>query len=268
LKLRAIAAVFLAAITIGCTATVTAVPAIAVTPAWSRCGPVWCTRQAGAMLLAGPYRISDNAWVGNRRLAASSNGVDSISIRSQARPGGANVVAYPSVIYGGLWGYTDPQAGGPWRVRHLGTMTLNVRAAGHASGVWLTDVDAWFHPDAASVAHAHGTFELVISNRSSSPETGGDVVRIHGHRFTWAEWITCQRNAAGACTAETWPILVMHEMRPSVTAHWRLGAFVWFARHHGLPGRDWLGDVGYGTELVSGGRGLTDTLTVTYPRQG
>ncbi len=233
----------------------------------------------GAKLYAGGYRVFDNAWTGRSRnhFCVSSTGLN-ITIKSEAIPFGGNVVAYPSIRFGAFYTDRDPQSRLPERVIAIGPMTLNAASRGNAAGTWLTDADIWFRPRARW--ERHGTFELVVANRwhvaaaanaayrKAAPESalaaamqGGQSVRIRGVRYGWSEWVTTDPR-----TGLRWPILVFRQLRQWGRARIRVGAFVWFARHHGLfhlPRSWWLGDVAYGTELWSGGKGLTDSMRVT-----
>jgi hypothetical protein len=236
-----------------------------------------CT--SGAKLYIGAYRVFDNAWAGqsSKHFCVSSTGLN-ITIRSEAIPFGGNVVAYPSIRFGAFYTDRDPHSGLPERVIAIGAMTLNVASRGNAAGTWLTDADIWFRPRARW--ERHGAFELVIAHRwhfapvvnaairPVAPDSalaaamqGGRTVRIRGVRYGWNEWVTTDPQ-----TGLRWPILVFRQLRQWGRARIRVGAFVWFARHHGafhLPRSWWLGDVAYGSELWSGGKGLTDSMRIT-----
>lgn len=240
----------------------------------------WRTCKPGTKEYVGAYRIYDNAWTGpsHRHFCVSSTGLN-ISIRSGAVAAG-NVVAYPSIRFGAFFTDGDPQSGMPLPVRRIGHMTLAVSSRGQAAGTWLTDADLWFRPRA--VWTQHGTFELVIANRwqgfgqpgggtvimpdmSCLPPGCGGVRVVHarakvGHvAYRVTEWTT-----RDPVTGYTWPILVFRQVHQSDTARVRVAAFVWWARCHGrLPSSWWLGDAAYGSELWSGGRGLTDAMTVS-----
>ena len=235
----------------------------------------WRTCKPGHHLNRGPYVIVDNAWTGPsaRHFCVHSAGLD-ISIDSNARPAG-NVVAYPNIRTGAFWTDLGWHSGFPVRVTRIGQMTLHVASRGRAAGTWLTDADIWFRPRANW--DRHGTFELVIANRwqgfgpaggtgvimpamSCLPARCGPVFRAPariGHvAYRASEWIT-----RDPVTGYTWPILVFRQVHQTTTARIRISAFVWWARSHGhLPSGWWLGDVAYGTELWSDGKGLTDSM--------
>ena len=263
----------------------------AVKPAWRTCKP-------GHHLNRGPYVIVDNAWTGpsKHHFCVSSDALN-ITIRSDAAASGSNVVAYPNIRTGAFWTDLGWHTGFPVRVTRIGHMTLHVASHGNASGTWLTDADIWFRPRADWTRH--GTFELVIANRwQGFGPAGGSTVRmlagvvqadelasgrsrasiaaapamfwrgpigfglpvqVHHVLYRASEWIT-----RDPVTGYTWPILVFRQVRQAGTARIRVSAFVWWARKHGrLPSGWWLGDVAYGTELWSGGKGLTDSMHVT-----
>ncbi len=221
---------------------------------WQSCVP-------GAKQYVGAYRIFDNAFRGpsSKDFCVHSTGLN-ITIDSDAVAVGGVVVAYPSVRFGAFFTDGDPQSGLPVPVTGIGTMTLVVASRGSASGQWLSDVDIWFRPRANW--QQHGSFELVIANRSGGfGAPRGTKARINGLAYRVDEW-----TAHDPITGEGWPILVFHQVRQTVTAKDKVGAFVYWARRHGhLPRSAWLGDVAYGSELWHGGRGLTDSMTVTWP---
>jgi hypothetical protein len=234
-------------------------------------GDTTCTD--GSIQYAGPYRIYDNAWLEPSQCVTGqvlSRGA-AITITSNATPGGT-VVAYPSIRYGAFYTDGDPQSGLPLPVTQLGRMTLHVASTGRAGGAWQSDADIYLHPTAASIPHHHATFELVISNRSAWRQPGGRsaVVRVAGIRYRWVTpWTTCQRNASDQCDARIpdWQITVFFRLHEKAKALIYVPGFTWFLIRHGaLPRRDVLASAAYGTELWSGGRGLTDSMYVTYPK--
>ena len=88
---------------------------------------------------------------------------------------------------------------------------------------------------------------------------GRAPVRIGHVAYRWTEWIT-----RDPVTGQTWPILVFRQVHQTAGARIKVAAFVWWARKRGhLPSSWWLGDVAYGSELWSGGKGLTDSMHVT-----
>ncbi len=213
----------------------------------------------GAKQYVGAYRIFDNAFRGpsRKKFCVHSTGLN-ITTDSNAKAF-TNVVAYPSVRFGAFFTDGDPQSGLPVRVTRIGSMTLAVASRGHASGEWMSDADIWFRPCANWTSH--GTFELVIVNRSARfGPPGGTRVWIKGRVYRVTEWI-----AHDPVTGQGWPILVFRQVRQSLMAKDKVGAFVYWALRHGhLPRSAWLGDVAYGSELWRGGRGLTDSMIVTW----
>ncbi len=235
-------------------------------------GQKWHTCTAGSMHLRGPYRIYDNAWLGHssKRFCVESTGLN-ISIESSARPVGSMVVAYPSIRYGRFFGDLDPKSGLPLPIPGLGRrpVILHVSSTGHATGVWQSSLDAWFIPSASWTGH--GITELVIVNRTSSGTSrsrasrSGTRIRISGVRYRLVSWMTCQRLPGGRCDSAIpqWRLIYLSRVRQTAHSVINLGRIIrkLIARHL-LSRREWLGDVAYGTELWSGGRGLTDTMTV------
>ena len=77
--------------------------------------------------------------------------------------------------------------------------------------------------------------------------------------------MTCQRLPSGRCDRRIpqWRLIYLSRVRQTAHSVINLGRIIrkLIARHL-LSRREWLGDVAYGTELWSGGRGLTDTMTV------
>lgn len=236
-----------------------AVPARSATTAkpWSTCKP-------GAEKIIGAYHFVDNDWQ-TRRLCVTLHGL-SATIDSNV-PAGNNVVAYPRWQYGKFWNSADPASGLPVPVQSLGTMTLHVRCTGHAAGQWLCDADSWFYPSGNT--NRHGTFELVIANRSSGPAPSGGVWRrvfVHGQWWAFASWMT--RDAQHP-SVRPWRICVFRLIRQAPVDWIDFTAFAYrVLRWHLLPPADWLGTVNYAPELWSGGKGLTYSIRVDWPHLG
>jgi hypothetical protein len=256
---RRIASVLILAATLAALAV--AGPARAATRTWRTCDP-------GAKNYDGAYRVYDNAWMGpsSKHFCVSSTGLN-ISIRTSAVPLGGNVVADPVIYFGTRFTDGNPQSGMPERVTRLGSMTMVVSSTCRARGMWQSDADIWFRPRAHWTGH--GTFELVIANCASYVPRGTRLVRVHGTAWRWATWMTCQRMSSGRCdpAVRPWRIMTFFRARYTRKARFRLSQFTWFARRY-LPRSDWLGDVAYGTELWSGGKGLTDAMHIAWPGVG
>ena len=251
----------------------------------------------GSKLYIGAYRVFDNAWIGpsSEDFCVRSTGLN-IAIDSNAVSDGP-VVAYPSIRFGPFFTDGDPQYGGPWRVTRIGRMTLHVASTGHAAGNWQSDADLWFRPKARWTKN--GTYEVVIVNYSTTRAArGAFLTRVRGVRYWYLPWITCQRTssstrtalahgisplaasrpvlasdtpqaiAAAGCASSVrpWTILLFWKARQQHAVAFHVGNFVWHAihmRYLRLPRDWWLGDAAYGTELWSGGKGLTDSMRVT-----
>ena len=223
----------------------------------------------GTIIFHGAYRVYDNAWLGRsaHRFCVSSTGVN-ITIDSNAAPDGGIVVAYPSIRYGRFFGDLDKPSGFPLPVPNLSgrRVILHVASTGHASGEWQSDVDSWFIPNKNWTQH--GTAELVIINRSSSGQhgSGGYIIRIHGIRYRVATWITCQHLPRQTCDPQVqpWRLIKLDRVNHAARDTIYLGRTIRKLLARRLLHRgQWLGDVAYGTELWSGGKGLTDSLQVT-----
>jgi hypothetical protein len=229
----------------------------------------WRTCDPGTKHYIGPYRVFDNAWIGrsSRHFCVHSTGLN-ITIDSAAVPASGTVVAYPSIRFGAFWTDRDPSSGLPLPATRLGRLTVAAASTGTAAGVWESDIDAWWRPRADWTRH--GTFEMVIVNRSSFPTpAGGPTMRVGRAWYRYSTWMTCQRLSSGACTPgiPPWRLLIFRRIRQADAVRMPLWKFTsWALRKGLLPRTAWLGDVAYGTELWSGGRGLTDSMQIAWPR--
>lgn len=233
-------------------------------PAHAAAGESTCV--PGTKVFSGAYVALDNAWL-EKAQCVRFNSATSVTITGNAVPVGGTVVAYPSIRYGAFYTYRDAASGLPLRVTDLRKMTLHVASTGHATGGWQSDADIYFHPTPASIAHHHASFELVISNRYAWAIGGkGDPwTRIHRTWFRWASWMTCQHTAT-RCDPRIplWRIAAFFQVHQKAKERIYVPAFTWFLiRQHLLPAGDVLSSAAYGTELWSGGKGLTDSMTVT-----
>jgi len=238
-------------------------------PGWTHNGDgSYTTCKPHALIYSAPYRVYNNAWLETRQ-CASSTGQHDITVTSNAVADRSLVVAYPSIRYGAFYTDLDPTSGLPVPIRRAADAPYaHVSCLGrHIRGALQCDVDAWFHPTASTAAH--GTFELVVVNRRGVG--GGHVTRIDGTRYYWHTWMTCQHLASGKCDPNVRPWRIFYAVR--VHRNWTstvpVGAFAHFAtRHHLLPSTAWLGDIAYGAELWSGGRGLKISMTIQVKLHG
>jgi len=220
-----------------------------------------------AVLYGAPYRARNNAWFETRQCATSS-GPHQITITSNAVPHAGLVVAYESVQDGEFYQWRDRASLFPKPVDRMrrGPYAHVACTGRRIAGGWQCDIDAYFHPSRASSSR-HASFELVVVNRRGAP--GGQLASIGGVLYGWRSWMTCQRLASGACDPAVRPwrifyaVRIHHRSRVTVP----VGAFAHFAVRHGLlPASAWLGDVAYGAELWSGGKGLHISMTIRHGR--
>jgi len=241
----------------------TASSKLVVSPEWSQLKNheyVTCTPHA--RIYNGAYRAINNAWLEPRECVGSFDGLE-LYLRSNATPG-STVVAYPNIRIGSFYADRDPQSGYPKPVSALGPGPfLHVGCSGKTTGTWICDTDAYFHP--ARDTNAHGTFELVIANRRSGTAIG-KLIWVRGVPYRWRSWITCQRLANDSCDppVKPWRIFVITRVHQFANTTIPVGSIARRAVRLGLlPRTDWLGDVAYGVELWSGGKGLHISMTAS-----
>jgi hypothetical protein len=173
------------------------------------------------------------------------------------------VVAYPKVYVGQNYSSLDPQSGLPVRVTHRGGLWLNVGSWGHAAGVWQSDVDAWLWNTRDTAGH--GAYEIVIVTRKPGDQDKGCTVRLQGRCWYFGPWVTHQTYLMnGREVSGSWP-LIYYEVDGADVHCIRidLGLFIDHAITAGwLPRSAWLGQIGFGTEVWSGGAGLHDAMSV------
>lgn len=213
-----------------------------------------------------PYRVDNDIFTGMHGLSCLTIRGSSFTIDRNYAPQRGIVVAYPRIDFGPWYTSADPTSGLPVRVTGMSRMVAHVASAGRSGGRWQSDIDAWFYPSANT--NRHGTFEMVIVNRSTPayhPAAPAWIRQRVGHAWWWFHWpwTTCLRNSSGGCTATTWPILVITRASSAPAAAIRLSTFVYHARRLGFMHAMWLGNFAYGTECWSGCKGLTDSLTIT-----
>ena len=233
----------------------------ATAPAAAKAKPVtWHTCTPRAARFDGAYRIYNDEFAGRKgRFCIRSTGRNLTTENSViGQPGG--VVAYPAIQYGPYYGYADTASGLPVPELHMGAIVLHVSSTGHAAGQWTSDVDAWFYPNTNTSVHAN--YELVIINRTSSGVTARNhkLVKAGGQWYEATSWTTCPPGL-NLC----WPLIWFEKLHQSGSLKIRLGVFAWDARKLGwLPKREWIGNWNYGSEIWSGGKGLTDSMTVRW----
>jgi hypothetical protein len=217
----------------------------------------WLTCKPQATLRSGIYRVDNDLFSGvhDRSCVGSTDGHD-ITLFSSYRPWARGVVAYPSVRVGDYYASRDRSAIFPVQVRRPGRIILHLRSAGTAGGTWLTDSDWWFYNN--NLVRGHGVAELVLANRWA-----GYHPWCQRHLRIGRRWICAHEYKTGP-HGHRWPLIGLFVDR---RRHWlrvNVGHVLHRMRRLGwLKGREWLGSVAYGTEVWSGGRGLTDSMTIT-----
>lgn len=232
-----------------------ALTAPAKDPGWHSCTP----RSAH---LVGPYRVYDDAF-GERRECIRSTGANFL-VETSSAPGPGGVVAYPAIQYGSAYDYTTKGSGLPKPVSRMYHPLLSDTVTGSARGPWIADYDSWFFPSRNT--DRHGTAEMIIVERYPAGLARGSLVRIAGKDYWLRSAYTCTDGADGECTSAPWPLIrffAVHQASRAAGLPFR--AFVQLAIRRGyLPRSDWWGSTDFGDEIWRGGRGLRNSLNVTW----
>jgi hypothetical protein len=255
---------------------VSAAPAVHATPATrhaARQAPVvfrWRTCRPRALLADTTppgYRLDNDVFDGYQGQYCLTGRTDrSFQIMDNARPDGGKVVAYPKVYVGQNYNAADPWSFLPLKATSLGPLSLRVESSGHAPGQWTSDVDSWLWNTSSTTGH--GAYEIVIITRQSGqPRRIGHLIRIGGRDWWYDPWITTQTYLMnGRWITRSWPLIWFEAAaNTSRTVTVDLPGFVRHAITTGwLPKRAWLGQIGYGSEIWSGGKNLRDAMSVHY----
>lgn len=233
-------------------------------------GQTICTPRAD--IVQGPYRLyNDTFAVPGDHMCIRDDGTGqhtALTVETGLKPYEGRVVAYPAVQFGRWDGYTDPTSHLPANEGAAGRIMLHVRAIGTARGSWQSDVDLWAWPT-SNVSSTHARFELVIVNRSSSRSTTGPYAQVFHRTYEVSSWLTCTRNSAGSCVGPLWRLVYFKLKYPDGVVRLHLASFLAYSRRHGwLPKSWWIGEVSYGTEIWSRGKGLKDGMWVLWPPAG
>jgi Glycosyl hydrolase family 12 len=228
----------------------------------------WKTCRPRATLYTGHYRVDNDLFAGMEGpLCITAPDGHSFTIDTNLPGDGRRghsgaVTAYPAIRLGTYFGVEDPGSGLPARVRAMPELLLRVRAAGSAGGTWVTDVDGWLYPPGDAQARGHGSAELVIATRWRGPESPYyNLIRVQGSVWKLYHWNTCSAATVPAC----WPITVFRVLHPIDAATIDVTAFLDAMVRAGYLSSSWyLGSGAFGTEIWSGGKGLSDSMTYSW----
>ena len=241
------------ALGIGLLASACAAPvhASAATPKPTTC-------KARKIIYWSAYRADNDLFAGMKGPSCITWRDPSLTIDDNYKAQGP-VVAYPAIRYGPYYGSGDTESVLPERVTRTGHLTLSARATGKASGVYLTDVDAWFYPGRSVASHGNGELVIGLKYTGWAPGAGWRRMSI-AHHWYWARHsVTCVPG-----TTDCWPITVLRATSQVTSRSLRMPTFLWHMRKAGWLGKgEWLGSVAFGTECWSGCKGLSDALAVT-----
>jgi hypothetical protein len=247
------------------TPTVT-MPAPAIT-VHAHPGQKICTARAD--VVQGAYRLyNDTFAVPGDPMCIRDDGTGdhtALTVKSNLAPYQGRVVAYPAVQFGRWDGYVDSASHMPVVEGAAGRIMLHVRSTGRAAGIWQDDIDLWAWPT-SNVTTKHAGFELVIVNRASSNGTSAPYARVFHRTYSVSSWLTCTRNSAGSCVGALWRLAYFKLKDPDDVVRLHVASFLSYCRrHHWISPHWWIGEVSYGTEIWSKGKGLKDGLFLLWP---
>jgi hypothetical protein len=246
------------------TAAVAAVsPAGAVT-VQAAPGNVRCTSRGE--IVQGAYRLyNDNFAVPGDRMCIRDDGTGELTVRTDEAAYEGRVVAYPAVQYGVWPGYRDSESGMPMSAAKAGKMMLHVKSTGKARGLWQSDIDLWMWPSAWDVLHGvSASLEIVIINRASDHTAVTSRAEIFHRSYLKSSWMTCDRGSNGACSGSSWRLAYFRLVDQDSSVRYYLAAFLTYCRKmNWLPSTWVVGEVSYGTEIWSYGKGITDDFFIT-----
>lgn len=231
--------------------------ATTVTRTWKTCVPQ-------ALRYTGEYIADNDQFTGSRgKLCIESRtGHDyTVTTSMPASPTG-HVVAYPGIRVGQYWNAADPASGLAAPSMRLGHLHLTLHSDCKAGGVWQQDIDAMFSATAAGAVRGAHDYELVVitcTAYGALRHCAGRIMHIQ-HR-AWCAVAPWPTGSAG----DRHLIMELQAMQPVRVYSATLGAFVAHVRQAGwLPRTQWLDYFAWGSEIWSGGRGLTGSMTLRW----
>jgi len=113
-----------------------------------------------------------------------------VVVRSGARIGQAEPVAYPDIFFGCSWGVCSPRSGLPRRADRVRSLVTSWSTQLRAAGQWSAGYDLWFDRTPSVSGQSTGAELMIWLNSRGFPPNQWPVVVIDHQRWHLAHWVT------------------------------------------------------------------------------
>jgi len=201
------------------------------------------------------YILKNDNYGGKRECLSNQGGrTNFMVVRSGARAGNIEPVAYPDIFLGCSWGVCSPHSGLPKRADRLHSLVTSWYTLQQANGQWSAGYDIWFSRTRRVHGQADGAELMIWLNSKGFPPNRWPVVEIDHLRWHLAHWTT-SRNG------RRWNYIQFRRVTPTThVSNLNVIPFLRAAERYGFVRPHWwLTSVEAGFEIWRGGVGLGTT---------
>lgn len=209
------------------------------------------------------YQVRNPYWRGTGKACIRTTRGAGFTVLRTPRPS-YNVVAYPDIFRGCIWGICTPDHHFPVPTSKIHQLSSTWYTREGARGTWNASYDLWFGKRRMVNGHADGA-ELMIwlNHHGKCCALAHDYrrLRIDGREWLFSHWRATDRSVHTKHTGTRWNYIQFR----LVHARWKINKlnlkkFIAVSIRRGLIQRSWwLENVEAGFEIWRGGVGLAST---------
>jgi hypothetical protein len=183
------------------------------------------------------------------------NGLPNFAVvRSGARGGLIEPVAYPNIFVGCSWGLCSPHTRLPMQVSKVKAVVTTWHTTMKAKGTWGAGYDIWFARRRAISGQSGGAELMIWLNSRGFGANTWPIVTVDHQQWHLEHWVTHGHG-------KKWNYIQFRRVQStSKVTNLNVKAFMTAAERSGLMNRSWwLTSVEAGFEIWRGGTGLSTT---------
>lgn len=209
------------------------------------------------------YQVRNPYWRGTGKACIETTRGAGFTVLRTPRPGD-NVVAFPDIFRGCIWGICTPDHSFPIRASHVHKLYGSWYTREGASGTWNASFEMWFGKQRLVNDHANGAELMVWLNHHGACcalARGYKRLRIDGRTWLLTHWRATDHSVRTRHSGMKWNYIQFRLVHPRWKInHLDLKKFITISIRRGLIRRSWwMENVGAGFEIWRGGVGLATT---------